>query len=88
MARLWANAILKVNRALLKKRKVRKLKDLLTENSGKTKTNFKQVSPAELEKIKSKIRERAKGHVFKEVKLYLYSLIVLIFLIWVVIQVF
>jgi len=51
---------LKQNRALLRKRNIKELRDLLLENSGKTELAFKEISPEELAKIKDKIRAQAK----------------------------
>lgn len=68
-----ASAILslKQNRALLKKRNIRELKDLLREKSGKTELEFKKVSTAELAKMKEKIRKEAKKNAQKEIILFL-----------------
>ncbi len=51
---------LRQNRALLKKRKFKNIKDLLYESSGKTELEFKQVSKEELFRIKQKIRKQQK----------------------------
>jgi hypothetical protein len=51
---------LKNNRSLLKKRKIKTAKDLLTHKSGRTKLEFKKMSQEELQKIKNQIRNEAK----------------------------
>lgn len=72
-----ASAILslKQNRALLKKRNVRELKDLLYEKSGKTELEFKNVSSKEMAQIKEEIRKEARITARKEVLIYLISLV-------------
>jgi hypothetical protein len=78
-----ASAILslKQNRALLKKRKIKDIKQLLYENSGKTQLEFKQVTSEELEVIKTKIREDAKSRIKKEIIVSLVLTIVILALI-------
>lgn len=76
---------LKQNRALLKKRNVRELKNLLREKSGKTKLEFKKVTAEELEKIKNEIRKEARIHARNQIILYLVSFfctIIIIYLIY------
>ncbi len=55
-----ATTVMKNNRALLKKRKIKDMRQLLYEQSGKTELEFKQVSPMELARIKTEIRKKAK----------------------------
>lgn len=57
-----ASAILslKQNRALLKKRKIKDIKELLYETSGKTELEFRKVSAIEMARIKAEIRKQAK----------------------------
>jgi len=70
-----ASAILslKQNRALLKRRNIRELKDLLYEKSGKTELEFKKVSPKELALIKEKIRKQARKAARHEIIIYFIS---------------
>ncbi len=72
-----ASAILslKQNRALLKKRPIRELKDLIYQKSGKSELEFKKISPQELEKIKDEIRKEAQVHARNQVILYVLSAI-------------
>lgn len=55
-----ATSVLRGNRALVKKRKFKDIKQLLLETSGKTEVEFKEVSPSELERIKAEIRSEAR----------------------------
>ncbi|MFD2824467.1 hypothetical protein ACFS5M_12365 [Lacinutrix iliipiscaria] len=55
-----ANVSLKNNRALKRRRKFRKAKDLMISKSGKTKLEFIEVSHIELERIKEEIRINAR----------------------------
>jgi len=75
-----ASAILslKHNRALLRKRNVRELKDLLYKKSGKTELEFKKVSSQELTKIKDEIRREAKVNARNEIIIYFVSFILVI----------
>ena len=82
MPRSWANAILKLNRSLLKKRHIRELKDVLRENSGTTMTKFKEVSPFELKRIKENIRQEAEAQKKREIGLYIIAFIISILLMW------
>lgn len=82
-----ASAILslKQNRALLKKRSVRELKDLLYEKSGKTEVEFKKVTPEELVRIKEEIRKDTRVNIRNEIIIYTISFVavlVLFFLIY------
>ena len=79
-----ASAILslKRNRALLKKRKVRELKDIIYEKSGKTKLEFKKVGPKELARIKDEIRREARINARNEIIIYLISFVLAIILIY------
>ncbi len=72
-----ASAILslKQNRALLKKRNVRGLKELLYEKSGKTELEFKKISTQELARIKNEIRQEARANARKEILVYLISFV-------------
>ena len=60
MPRSWANYILKLNRSQLrsafKGRKIRKMEDVVHQQSGGPKLQFKEVSLEELERIKKAIR--------------------------------
>jgi len=73
---------LKNNRSLLRKRRIRELKDVLHETSGKTELEFKQLSHAEFEVIKSQIRKQAKKDAQWELVAYLFALVLTILLIW------
>ena len=74
---------LRENRALLKKRKLKDLKTLLYETSGKTEVEFKQVSDKELLRIKMEIRRKAKHAAQFEIGIYIGCTIVTIaFLYW------
>lgn len=70
-----ASAILslKKNRALLKKRKIKDLKGLLKDTSGKTEVEFKKVTPQELFRIKKNIRKQHKRNVRIEIGIYIAS---------------
>ena len=87
MPRLWANLILKVNRAQLKKRKIRKFKDMLSEASYGSEAKFKKISPDELKKIKSQIRKEASEEYRNEIIRYLFALIATILITWLIISV-
>lgn len=63
---LHALKSLKNNRALLKKRKSRSQNELLLDATGKTKVEFKEVEPEELERIKSEIRKEARKSKIRE----------------------
>lgn len=67
---------LRENRALLKKRKLKDLKTLLYETSGKTELEFKQVSAKELFRIKMEIRRKAKHAARVETGVYIACTIV------------
>lgn len=71
-----ATQSLKQNRALIKKRNIRELKDLLYEKSGKTELEFKKVDAQELEKIKIAIRKEAEASARKQAIAYAISFIV------------
>jgi hypothetical protein len=62
-----ANHSLKQNRALLRKRKYREVKNLYLKSSGKTELEFKKISPEQLAIIKRKIRIRHKERVRNEI---------------------
>ncbi|MEP3209819.1 MAG: hypothetical protein ABJN95_11550 [Maribacter sp.] len=62
--------VVKANRALLKKRKFKDIKELVLEASGKTELEFKEVSPQKLAQIKAEIRRKAKEDAWKEAGLY------------------
>jgi len=62
--------VLRSNRSLLKRRKFNDVKNLVIETSGKTELEFKQVSPAELATIKTKIRKEAKKAAEREITIY------------------
>lgn len=70
--------VVKANRALLKKRKLKDIKELLLEESGKTELEFKKVSPEKLAQIKNEIRRKAKEDAMKEVALYLFCTAIVI----------
>ncbi|MEP3209818.1 MAG: hypothetical protein ABJN95_11545 [Maribacter sp.] len=74
---------LRENRALLKKRKLKDLKTLLYETSGKTEVQFKQVSAEELRRIKTEIRTKAKQAAKVEIAIYVgCTVFTLSFLFW------
>ncbi|TMM57494.1 hypothetical protein FEE95_13510 [Maribacter algarum] len=74
---------LKENRALLKKRKLKDLKTLLYETSGKTELEFKQVSAEELFRIKMEIRTKAKRAAKVEIGIYIgCTIVTLSFFYW------
>ncbi len=79
---LSAIKTLKQNRALLKKRKLRELKDVLYAESGKTELEFTQISPKELDALKFQIREKAKKARITEIFIYLASIIVTFLIFW------
>lgn len=74
---------LRENRALLKKRKLKDLKTLLYETSGKTEVEFKQVFAQELFQIKMEIRRKAKQAAKVETAIYIgCTIVTLSFLYW------
>ena len=75
-----ANASLKNNRGLLKKRKRRTARDLLLGELENQNLSFKEVSPKELAKIKQKIRKRAREHRKNQVFLYTVSIVIALIL--------
>lgn len=75
--------VIKANRALLKKRKFKDIKEMVLEASGKTELEFKEVSPEKLAQIKTEIRKRAKEDAWKEASIYIVcTLVVLYGLYW------
>ncbi|MEO0571517.1 MAG: hypothetical protein AAF039_07400 [Bacteroidota bacterium] len=74
--------VVKYNRALLKKRNIKELKDLIRETSGKTALAFKEITPEEMAVVKEKIRLQHKQHVQQEIKLYVISGIVTLLLLF------
>ena len=70
---LHAITSLKLNRALLKKRKLKDIKDLMLENSGKTELEFKKVSSEEMVQIKTDIREQLRKNARREILVYVLS---------------
>ncbi len=77
--------VIKANRALLKKRKFKDIKDLLLENSGKTELEFKQVSAKEMAIIKADIRKKAKkAYELEIITYFICTFIVLSFFYWLI----
>lgn len=75
--------VIKANRALLKKRKFKDIKDLVIQECVKTELEFKEVSPEKLKEIKAEIRKKAKEEAIKEGITYLLcAAVVLAFLFW------
>ncbi len=70
--------VIKFNRALLKKRKLKDIKKLVLETSGKTELEFKKISPKELERIKMEIRAKAKKEAQVQSFIYLGCTIVVL----------
>ncbi|MFK7811250.1 MAG: hypothetical protein AB8B59_02075 [Maribacter sp.] len=66
------------NRTLLKKRKFKDIKKLVLKTTGKTYSQFKEVSPDELEEIKNKIRKEAEKSARREIIIYGFLAILLI----------
>ncbi len=77
----YAIKSLKQNRALLKKRKFKDIKDLLRYETENTQVNFKKVSPTELFKIKQKIRKEAKQQ--KRVLAFIYAISILLSIVFI-----
>ena len=76
---------LRENRALLKKRKLKDLKTLLYDTSGKTELEFKQVSAREMFNIKMKIRRKAKKAAKVETAIYIgCTIVTLSFFYWLI----
>ncbi|MDG1572479.1 hypothetical protein OZ410_09140 [Robiginitalea sp. M366] len=73
MARLWANLILKVNRAQLRKRKVRKFKDMLSFDPTSGSPRYREVPKEELEQIKAEIRKEASMEIRREILRYVWA---------------
>jgi hypothetical protein len=73
-----ANQSLKYNRALLKRQKFKDIRNLYLQSSGKTKLEFKQVSPEELVLIKERIRIQHKKKVKREIIIFIFSIVVTI----------
>lgn len=65
--------VVKYNRALLKKRNIKELKDLIRKTSGKTELEFKEITPEEMALVKLKIREQHRKNIRHEIILYLVS---------------
>lgn len=65
--------VIKYNRALLRKRKLKDVKKLVLEASGKTELEFKKISPEEMASLKEKIRARHKKHIRFEIVAYIIS---------------
>ncbi len=72
----YAIKSLKQNRALLKKRKFKDIKDLLRYETESTQVHFKKVRLTELFKIKQKIRKEAKQQ--KRMLAFIYAISVLL----------
>ncbi len=72
---------IKNNRALIKKRKFKQVKDLLLQISGKTELEFKKVSPEELAKIKTHIRLEARKRTKLDIVITLLILMILMLLV-------
>jgi len=68
-----AIAVIKSNRALLKKRKLKDIRELVRKECDKTEVEFKEVSPEKLAQIKTEIRRKAKEDRLKEIGLYILS---------------
>ncbi len=85
---LSAIVSLKNNRAILKKRKIRELKDILYEVSGKTEVEFKKLSHAEFEILKSQIRKQAKKDAQWEILAYILAFFFTGLIVWAVIWLF
>ena len=83
-----AMASIKNNRALLKKRKIREIKDLLYEASGRTALEFREVSPAELNRIKMEIRKQARKAILYELLAYVCAFVLACLIIWFLIWIF
>ena len=67
-----ATKVIKVNRALLKKRRTfKEVKEMFFESSDSTELKFKEVSPEKLARIKADIRRRAKIDAWKEAGIYI-----------------
>ncbi len=88
MPRAWANAILKLNRSQLKNRNIRKWKDVLDATSKKTTKKFKELTPTELQYIKSKIQQEAKEAKKQENTRYMGAFLLAFFLIWIIKSIF
>ncbi len=72
--------VVKYNRALLKKRNIRELKDLVRETSGKTELEFKQITSEEMALVKDRIRKQHRNNIKKEIRLYIVSALLTIFI--------
>ena len=62
--------VVKYNRALLKKRNVKELKDIIRKTSGKTELEFKKITAEEMALVKQRIREQHRKNVRQEIILY------------------
>ncbi len=69
---------LRQNRAMLKKRNIRELRDLYYETSGKTELEFKEISKLELFRIKKEIRKRARQDARRTALIYVLSFVLAI----------
>jgi len=74
--------VVKYNRALLKKRNIKELKDLVRKTSGKTELEFKQITPEEMAMVKQKIRHQHRKNIRQEVITYLISGVLTILMIY------
>ena len=70
---------LRQNRAMLKRRNIRELKDLYLKTSGKTELEFKEISPLELFRIKKEIRRRARQDARRTILIYVLSFVLALF---------
>lgn len=69
----YANQSLKQNRALLKRRCFKDIRNLYLRNSGKTKIEFKKVSSEELALIKERIRKQYRKKAQREIIVLIFS---------------
>ncbi|CAM3505050.1 hypothetical protein ZORO111903_17375 [Zobellia roscoffensis] len=67
---------LRTNRALLKKRNFKDLKDLCKEGTGKTELEFKKLSPREWDILKNQIRSQHKNNLRFETMIYILSVVI------------
>ena len=72
--------VVKYHKALLKKRNIGELKDLLYETSGKTELEFKKITPEEMAVVKDNIRKQHQKNIKREIRLYVVSALLTIFI--------
>ncbi len=74
--------VIKYNRALLKKRKIKELKELVRKTSGKTALEFKKITPEEMAIVNEKIRAQHRKNIRNRFTIYIISTLLTLALIF------